>query len=277
MDSLPNFFSPIVVDTMMYVMAKNSSLVALNANTGKEIWIHANLQGLTRRGINYWESKDRTDRRLLFTLNNSLQAIDALTGKSILTFGKSGYVDMREGLGRPASSIRRLQSMMPGVVFDDLVIMGSAPGEGYFSAPGHIRAYNVVTGKLAWTFHTVPQPGEFGYDTWPKDAYKYVGGTNVWSEMSVDETRGIVYLPIGSPTYDYYAADRLGSNLFGNCLVALNARTGKRIWHFQTVHHDLWDYDLASAPQLITVKRGGKQIDAVAVATKHGLCLYLIA
>ena len=269
-DSLPNFFSPIVVDTIMYVMAKNSSLVALNANTGKEIWIHASLQGLTRRGINYWESKDRTDRRLLFTLNNSLQAIDALTGKSIMSFGKNGYVDMREGLGRPASSIRRLQSMMPGVLFDDLVIMGSAPGEGYFSAPGHIRAYNVVTGKLAWTFHTVPQPGEFGYDTWPKDAYKYVGGTNVWSEMSVDERRGIVYLPIGSPTYDYYAADRLGSNLFGNCLVALNARTGKRIWHFQTVHHDLWDYDLASAPQLITVKRGGKQIDAVAVATKHG-------
>lgn len=269
-DSMINFFSPIVVDTIMYVMAKNSSLVAVNALTGKEIWIHANLQGLTRRGINYWESADRKDRRLLFTLNNTLQAIDALTGKSIMTFGKTGFVDMREGLDRVPSTIRRMQSMMPGIVFEDLIIMGSSPGEGYFSAPGHIRAYNVVTGKLVWTFHTIPHPGEFGYDTWPKDAYKYVGGTNVWSEISIDAQRGIAYLPIGSPTYDFYGADRLGSNLFGNCLVAVNARTGKRIWHFQTVHHDLWDYDLASAPQLITVNRNGKKMDAVAVATKHG-------
>lgn len=270
MDSSFNFFSPIVVDTIMYVMAKNSSLVAIHAETGKEIWIHANLQGLTRRGINYWESKDRKDRRLLFTLNNSIQAIDALTGKSITSFGTNGYVDMRKGLGRNPTSIRRMQAMMPGVVFEDLIIVGSAPGESYFSPPGDVRAYNVVTGKLAWTFHTIPRPGEYGYETWPKNAYKYVGGTNVWSEISVDEKRGIAYLPIGSPTYDYYGADRLGSNLFGNCLVALDARTGKRIWHFQTVHHDLWDYDLASAPQLITVNRNGKQIDAVAVATKHG-------
>lgn len=270
MDSSFNFFSPIVVDTIMYVMAKNSSLVAVNAQTGKEIWIHANLQGLTRRGINYWESKDRRDRRLLFTLNNTLQALDAMTGKPIPTFGTNGYVDMREGLDRNPTSIRRMQSMMPGVVFEDLLLMGSAPGEGYFSPPGYVRAYNVVTGKLAWTFHTIPRPGEFGYNTWPKNAYKYVGGVNVWSEISVDEKRGIAYLPIGSPTYDFYGADRLGSNLFGNCLVALNARTGKRIWHFQTVHHDLWDYDLASAPQLLTVKHGGKSVDAVAVATKHG-------
>src|SRR6187455_3820192 len=161
MDELPNFFSPIIVDTIMYVMAKNSSMVAINALTGKEIWIHANLQGLTRRGINYWESKDRKNRRLLFTLNNTLQAIDALTGKSIMTFGKNGYVDMREGLDRPVSTIRRMQSMMPGVIFEDLIIMGSAPGEGYFSPPGHIRAYNVITGKTAWTFHTIPRPGEY--------------------------------------------------------------------------------------------------------------------
>jgi quinoprotein glucose dehydrogenase len=147
MDSVFNFFSPIVVDTIMYVMAKNYSLVAINALTGKEIWIHANLQGLTRRGINYWESKDRKDRRLLFTLNNTLQAIDALTGKSVMTFGKNGYVDMREGLDRPCFINTRMQSMMPGVIFEDLIIMGSAPGENYFSAPGHIRAYNIVTGK----------------------------------------------------------------------------------------------------------------------------------
>lgn len=269
-DSSFNFFSPIVVDTIMYVMAKNSSLVAINAKTGREIWIHANLAGLTRRGINYWESKDRKDRRLIFTLNNTLQAINALTGKSIMTFGTKGYVDMRKGLDRNPTTIRRMQSMMPGAIFEDLIIMGSAPGEGYFSAPGHIRAYNVITGKLVWTFHTIPHPGEFGYNTWPKNAWKYVGGTNVWSEISIDEKRGIAYLPVGSPTFDFYGADRIGSNLFGNSLVALNARTGKRIWHFQTVHHDLWDYDLASAPQLITVNKGGQRVDAVAIATKHG-------
>lgn len=263
-------FSPIIVDTIMYVYGKNSSLIALNAISGKEIWIHTDLRGISRRGINYWQSEDKTDRRLVFTLNNSLQVIDAITGQSITSFGSSGYVDLREGLDRPPTSIRRMQAMMPGVIFKDLVILGSAPGENYFSAPGHVRAYNVVTGKLEWTFHTIPQPGEFGYDTWPRDAYKYVGAVNVWSEMSVDEERGIVYLPLGSPTYDYYGADREGSNLFGNCLVALDARTGKRLWHFQTVHHDLWDYDIASAPQLLTLDKDGKKIDAIAVATKHG-------
>src|SRR5690606_5321821 len=152
----------------------------------------------------------------------------------------------------------------------DLIILGSATGEGYFSTPGHARAYHVVTGEFVWRFNTIPQPGEYGYETWPPEAYRYVGGVNVWGEMSVDEERGIVFLPLGSPTYDYYGADRLGANLFGNCLVALNARTGKRLWHFQTVHHDLWDYDLTSAPQLITVDHDGKKIDAVAVAAKTG-------
>lgn len=263
-------FSPIVVDTVMFLYAKNNSLIAVNALTGKEIWIHTKLQGISRRGINYWESEDKKDKRLIFTLNNSLQAIDAVTGKSITTFGNNGYVDLREGLDRDPTSIRRVQAMMPGAIFHNLVIIGSAPGENYFSPPGYVRAYNVVTGKLEWTFHTIPQPGEFGYDTWPKDAYKYVGSVNVWSEITIDEERGIAYLPLGSPTYDYYGADREGSNLFGNCLVALDARTGKRLWHYQTVHHDLWDYDLSSAPQLITVNREGKEIDAVAVATKHG-------
>lgn len=263
-------FSPIIVDTTMYVMGKNYSLIALNVVTGKEIWIHANLFGLSRRGINYWESKDKKDKRLVFMLNNTLQVIDAVTGKSITTFGNNGYVDLRQGLERDPSSIRRMQSMMPGVLYDDLVIVGSAPGESYFSPAGYVRAYNVVTGALEWTFHTIPHPGEFGYDTWPKDAYKYVGGVNVWSEMSVDTERGIVFLPVGSPTYDYYGADRKGANLFGNSLVALDARTGKRLWHYQVVHHDLWDYDLSPAPQLITVNHNGRKIDAVAVATKNG-------
>jgi quinoprotein glucose dehydrogenase len=269
-DEMPYFFSPIIVDTVMYVMAKNSSLVALNVKTGEEIWIHANLVGMTRRGLNYWESKDKKDRRLIFTLNNSIQAIDAQSGLSISSFGNNGYVDLREGLDRDPTAIRRIQPMMPGVIYEDLLIIGSAPGESYFSPPGHVRAYNVVTGKMEWIFHTIPHPGEYGYETWPKDAYKYVGGVNVWSEITVDPERGIAYLPVGSPTYDYYGADRLGSNLFGNSLVALDAKTGQRIWHYQTVHHDLWDYDLSPAPQLLTVNRNGKSVDAVAVATKHG-------
>ena len=263
-------FNPIVIDNVMIVLAKNSSLVAIDVNTRRELWIHANLRGITNRGINYWESRDRKDRRLLFTLEDTLQAIDARTGKSILDFGKDGLVDLREGLGRDPASVRRVSSATPGRVFENLLILGSSPGEGYFSAPGHIRAYDVVTGKLAWTFHTIPQPGEFGYDTWPKDAWKYAGGVNVWGEITVDAKRGIAYLPVSSPTYDYYGADRVGMNLFSDCLLALDARTGKRLWHFQMVHHDLWDYDPTAAPQLITVNKDGKRIEAVAQATKQG-------
>ena len=262
--------NPIIVDNVMYVFAKNNSLVALDATNGEEIWIHANLHGISKRGISYWESKDRSDRRIIFSINNCLQAIDAQTGKSILSFGEEGCVDLREDLGRDPSQVRRGFSRTPGQVFENLILMGSSPGESYLSPPGHIRAYNVINGELEWIFHTIPQPGEFGYDTWPKDAYQYVGGSNCWTEISIDEERGIAYVPLGSPTYDYYGADRHGANLFGNCLVALDARTGQRLWHFQTVHHDLWDYDLSSAPQLITVDHEGKQVDAVAIATKQG-------
>jgi len=263
-------FSPLIVDNVMYVLAKNSSLVAIDVITRKEIWIHANLRGITYRGINYWESTDRKDRRLLFTIDDTLQAIDAKTGKSILTFGAQGLVDLRQGLGRDPNTIRRVASSTPGRIFENLILLGSAPGEAYFSAPGHLRAYDVVTGALAWTFHTIPQPGEFGYETWPRDAWKYAGGANVWGEISVDAKRGIAYFPVSSPTYDYYGADRIGANLFSDCLLALDARTGKRRWHFQTVHHDLWDYDLTAAPQLITVRKNGRKIDAVAQATKQG-------
>lgn len=263
-------FNPLIVDGVMYVLAKNNSLVALHASTGEEIWIHANLPGIARRGINYWESADKKDRRLIFQINNYLQAIDAITGKSILTFGDEGLVDLRKDLGRDPLTIVRAQSGTPGKIFENLLILGSGTGESYMSSPGYLRAYDVVTGKLAWKFHSIPHPGEFGYETWPKDAYKYIGGVNTWGEISVDEDRGIAYFPLGSPTYDYYGADRLGSNLYGNCILALNARTGERIWHFQTVHHDLWDYDLTSAPQLLTINREGKKIDVVAVATKQG-------
>lgn len=269
-DSRAYVFNPIVVDNVMYVLAKNSSLVALDAATGKEIWIHENLPGLTTRGIAYWESKDRKDRRLVFTINNHLQEIDARTGKSILSFGTNGLVDLREGLGRDPSTIARIQPDSPGRVFENLILLGSATGEAYLSPPGDIRAYNVVTGKFVWTFHTIPHPGEVGYDTWPKDTWRYAGGANTWGEITVDEKRGIAYFPTGSPTYDYYGADRIGSNLFANSLLALDARTGKRLWHFQMVHHDLWDYDITAAPQLITVRHGGKRIDAVSQSTKQG-------
>jgi quinoprotein glucose dehydrogenase len=269
-DDRSYIFNPIIVDNVMYVLARNSSLVALDPATGKEIWIHENLPGLTTRGISYWESRDRNDRRLIFAMNNYLEEIDARTGKSILTFGNKGLVDLRQGLGRDPATIARIQPNNPGRIFENLILLGSSPGESYLSAPGDIRAFDVVTGKLVWTFHTIPHPGEFGYDTWPKDAWKYSGGANTWGEITVDEKRGIAYFPTGSPTYDYYGADRLGSNLFANCLIALDARTGKRLWHFQMVHHDLWDYDTTAAPQLVTIRRDGRTIDAVAQSTKQG-------
>ena len=260
---------PIVVGDVAYVQGRNNALIALDATNGQEIWIHEGLAGLTARGVNYWQSEDGTDRRLLFAVESFLQAIDARTGQSILTFGRNGIVDLREGLARGPGSVR-VQSSSPGKVFENLLILGSAPGEAWMSPPGDIRAYDVVTGALVWQFHTVPRPGETGYETWPPDAYRYVGGVNAWGEFSVDEERGIVFVPTGSPTYDFYGADRIGANLFGNCLLALDARTGRRIWHFQTVHHDLWDYDNVATPQLITVVHGGRRVDAVAFAGKTG-------
>jgi len=278
-DGIPYAFNPIVVDGVLYAMAKHSSIVALDATSGKELWsfstgqradIFGGVDFLGKRGINYWESRDRSDRRLLIALNDDLVAIDARTGKAITSFGQNGRVDLREGLGRDPKTVTRIQSATPGRIFENLIITGSATGEEYGSPPGDIRAYDVVSGKLTWTFHTVPHPGEYGYDTWPKDAWKYAGGTNAWGEITLDEKRGIAYVPLGSPTYDFYGADRTGDNLFSDCLVALDARTGKRLWHRQLVHHDLWDYDLTAAPQLLTVRHNGKAVDVVAQATKQG-------
>ena len=267
------FFNPVVVDGVMYVLAKNNSIVALDAVTGKVIWTHAAEPGttiITDRGINYWESKDRSDRRLLFASNHFLRAIDARTGASIPSFGDGGRVDLKEGLDRDPKAISLVQSTTPGRVFEDLLILGSATNQGYGSAPGDIRAFNVRSGKLIWTFHTIPRPGEFGYDTWPKDAWKRVGGANVWGELSVDEKRGIVYAPTASAKYNFYGADRNGADLFADCLLALDARTGKRLWHFQMVHHDIWDYDNPAAPKLLTVRHDGKLVDVVAQVTKQG-------
>ncbi len=269
-DGSAYLFNPVIVDNVMYVLARNSSLVALDATTGKEIWVHENLHGIAPRGINYWESKDRSDQRLIFQINDHLQEIDAKTGKSILSFGKGGLVSLKEGLGRDPRTIPRIQSSNPGRIFENLLILGSTTGENYFAAPGDLRAFDVINGEQVWSFHTIPQPGEFGYETWPKDAWKYIGGVNTWGEITLDRTRGIAYFPTGSPTYDYYGADRKGDNLFANCLLALDARTGKRLWHFQMVHHDLWDYDATAAPQLVTVRHDGKMVDAVAQASKQG-------
>lgn len=274
-DGLPYVFNPIVVDGVMYVLARDHSLVAIDAASGKEIWVHSDLNGISQRGITFWESLDKKDKRLIFAIHQQIQEIDAVTGKSVLTFGKDGFVDLRAGLRRAPEDIHMIQSGTPGKVFENLVIVGSSTGEGYLSPPGDLRAYDVVSGDLVWQFHTVPHPGEFGYDTWPKDAWKYVGGVNAWGEISVDEKRGIAYFPIGSPTYDYYGADRTGNDLFGDCILALDARTGKYLWHFQEVHHDLWDYDPTSAPQLITVQFQGKSVDAIAHAGKTGF-LYVL-
>ena len=272
-DGLKYSFNPIMVDGVLYVLAKKNSVVALDARSGKEIWTYTPdppATIITYRGINYWESKDRADRRLLFAANHALQAIDARTGKPILSFGTDGRVNLKEGLGRDPNSLRLVQSTTPGRVFENLIILGSATNQGYGSGPGDIRAFDVRTGKLVWSFHTVPHPGEFGYDTWPPDAWKTVGGANVWSEFSLDEARGIVYAPTASAKYNFYGADRTGANLFADSLLALDARTGKRLWHFQMVHHDIWDYDDATAPKLLKVRHEGKTVDAVAQVSKQG-------
>lgn len=267
------FFNPLVVDGMIYVLAKNNSIVALDAATGKEIWTHESgpdIRIITSRGINYWESKDRADRHLLFASNHFLRAIDARTGTAIPSFGVNGAVNLKEGLGRDPKTLTLVQSTTPGRVFEDLLILGSATNQGYGSAPGDIRAFDVRTGRVVWTFHTIPHPGEYGYETWPTDAWKKVGGANVWSELTLDLERGIVFAPTASAKYNFYGVDRAGANLFADCLLALDARTGKRLWHFQMVHHDIWDYDNPTAPKLVTLHQGGKTIDAVVQVSKQG-------
>ncbi len=262
-------FNPLVVRNVIYTLGANNAFVALDAATGREIWSHPPVAGWNTRGMNYWESKDGKDRRLIFSVNNLLQEIDAQTGEGISTFGENGRVDLRVGLDRDPATVNQ-QSRLPGRVFENLIVLGSATNQEYASAPGDIRAFDVRSGKLVWTFHTVPRPGEFGNDTWPADAWKTIGGANNWAEQSIDERRGIIYVPTGSPKYNFYGGNRKGANLFGDCIIALDVRTGKRLWHFQTVHHDVWDLDNNAAPQLTTIRRDGRVIDVVAVASKTG-------
>ena len=277
--------APIVVDRTLYGAAKNGSLVAIDATNGKEIWVHRfpagggrggfGGAGLTAyRGLNYWESKDRSDRRIFVQVNGFIEALDAKTGNLVQSFGNNGMVDMKTGMSRPMASASG-GTRSPGQVFENLLILGSATGEAYGSPPADIRAFDVVTGTLAWVFHTIPHPGEVGYESWPKDAWTYTGGAANWGEMSVDEKRGIVYIPTGTPKYEFWGGDRPGDTLFANCVLALDARTGKLIWHYQTVHHDVWEYELVAAPQLVTIHQNGQAIDAVAAASKSGF-LYVL-
>ena len=264
-------FSPVFVDGVLYGLGRNaSSLVALDAATGKEIWVHEGLNGIMNKGINYWQSEDGRDKRLIFAVNSFLQEIDATTGKTIPTFGVDGVVDMRRGLLRAEGTSLPASTGSPGRIWKNTLVVGGASGEAFISPPGDLRAYDIVSGRLLWQFHVVPQPGEFGYETNPPQGWKYIGGANNWGEMALDEERGIVYIPTGSATYDFYGADRHGQNLFANCLIALDVRTGQRLWHFQTIHHDLWDLDNVSAPQLVTVTHNGRRVDAVAHAGKTG-------
>ena len=269
-------FNPLVVDGTMFVLAKNNSIVALDAVTGQEKWAHANDGAVSDRGINYWESSDRSDRRLLYLNAGSLTAIDARTGAAIPSFGEKGRVDVRVGLHRDLTTIRRLQTNNPGRIYRDLFIVSlPAGGAGYVASPGDIHAYDVRSGKLMWVFHTVPERGEQGAESWPAAALETGSGVHNWSELTVDEGRGIVYIPTGTARYDFYGGNRHGANLYANSVVALDAKTGARKWHFQAVHHDLWDYDLATSPKLLTVKHDGRDVDVIAQASKHGFLFVL--
>jgi glucose dehydrogenase len=266
-------FNPLIVDGTMYVLSRNNSIVALNAATGAEIWTHENQGAVPARGINYWENADRSDRRLVYPVGGFLQEVDARTGQSITSFGENGRVELKVGLSRDLATIRNVQTSNPGKVVGNVIVISlgaSAGGDSYSASPGDVHGYDAITGKLLWVFHAVPEPGEEGYDTWPADAYKWAGGVHNWNEMSADAVRGIVYIPFGTARYDFYGAPRPGQNLFGNSLVAIDTKTGKRIWHQQLVHHDLWDYDLPQAPKLLTVMHDGRRVDVVAQATKQG-------
>jgi quinoprotein glucose dehydrogenase len=262
-------FNPLVVRDVIYTRARGNTLVAIDAATGARRWTSPEIKGFSVRGMNYWESADGTDRRLLLSTLNMLRAFDARTGQPIPGFGKGGVVDLREGLDRDPATVQQ-QSRLPGKIFEHLIILGSATNSEYASAPGDIRAFDVRTGAHVWSFRTIPRAGEFGADTWPEDARAHVGGANAWAEMSVDAARGIVYVPTGSGKFNFFGGYRRGDNLFSDSLIALDARTGTRHWHFQTVHHDIWDLDNSSAPQLTTITHGGRKVDVVAMAGKTG-------
>ncbi len=272
----PYRFNPLVVNGVMYVMAQGDSLVALDAATGKELWRRPFKGRLGARGMNYWQSADGHDRRLLFINDGMLRAVSAETGAPIESFGAEGLVDLRVGLDGDISKIRPLQTDNPGRVYKNLIIISlPASSIDYASAPADIHAYDVRSGKLAWVFHVVPRVGEFGSETWPQKDRERFGGVHNWSESTIDRELGIIYIPTGTARFDFYGGNRPGNNLFANSILALDARTGKRIWHFQAVHHDLWDYDLPAAPKLMTIHHDGKDIPILVQPTKQGFVFVL--
>ena len=262
--------SPIIVGGVLYGITPTQKVFALDGATGKLLWkFDSGIKGTQPdRGLAYWS--DDQEARILVGVTNFLYALDARTGKPVAAFGDHGRVDLRENLGREPASAQSVDLTSPGIVYKDLVIVGGRNPETLPAPPGFVRAFDVRSGKLRWSFHTIPRPGEFGYHTWPAEAWKTSGAANNWAGMSLDVKRGIVYVPTGSAAFDFYGGDRLGDDLFADCLIALDAETGKRLWHFQEVRHDIWDRDLPSAPALLSVRRYGKTIDAIAQTTKQG-------
>lgn len=261
--------SPLVAGQRLFGYTTTQAVFALNAGTGKLIWRFTpdTTSGQPARGMTYW--RDGADDRLFVTNVNFLYALDPATGKPIKGFGAGGKIDLRQGLGRDPQQVAVFLTT-PGVIYKDLIIVGFRTAENAPAAPGDIRAYDVRTGRLRWSFHTIPHEGEAGSESWPANAWKTAGGVNNWAGMAVDSKRGIVFVPTGSPVFDFYGGDRPGDNLFANSLIALDAATGRRLWHFQAVHHDLWDRDFPSPPTLLTVNHGGRKIDAVAQPSKQG-------
>ena len=262
--------NPIVVDNVLYGTSPSIKLFALNAATGELLWEfdpELEFSPHVNRGVTYWESGN--DKRIFFTAGSLLFGINAKTGKPVVSFGTNGVTSLKSGLGAWAADLYVISST-PGLVYKDYLIIGSSVSESAGAAPGYIRAFNARDGSVEWVFHTIPKPGEFGYDTWPEDAYKRVGGANSWAGMSLDEERGVIYAPTGSASFDFWGGNRKGANLFANSIIAIEAETGKRVWHYQTIHHDLWDRDLPAPPNLVTVNHNGTTIDAVSQTTKSG-------
>jgi quinoprotein glucose dehydrogenase len=276
--------NPIIIKGILYGTSPQMKLFALDAATGKQKWVFNPFDTLAGdkgfffimnncRGVSYWSDK-KNDERIFYTAGSDLYCIDARSGKLITTFGDTGKIDLHSGLDRDVLDLF-ITASSPPIIYQDLLIIGSRVDEGAAAAPGHIRAYDVRTGKRQWIFHTIPHPGEEGYKTWDDpEAYKFIGGANAWSGFSLDNKRGILFAGTGSASYDWYGGRRTGNNLFANCVIALDAKTGKHLWHFQTVHHDVWDRDLSSPPALVTIEKEGKKIDALAVTTKSGF-IYL--
>lgn len=265
-------FNPLVVKGVLYGISPTLRTFALDASTGAELWSYdpeISVEMWTAsRGAVYWA--DGEDERLIVGAGPELIALDARTGRPVEEFGDGGRLDLRKGLGREVDDMMGVVASTPGSVFEDLLIVGGRVGESRGAAPGHIRAFDLRTGRQRWIFHTVPRPGEFGYESWPEDAWQHTGGVNAWAGLAVDAERGLVFVPTGAPTFDFFGGDRPGDNLFANSLLALDARTGERRWHYQIVRHDIWDRDLPAPPNLVEVERDGQRIPAVAQVTKTG-------